>query len=71
MISMPGGMEWIIILVIVLVLFGGRKLPELMGGLGKGIRNFKKGVASDETEEPKPVDNAGKVRELSEDEKQS
>ncbi len=37
-----GVTEWIIILVIVLVLFGGKKLPELMGGLGKGLRNFKK-----------------------------
>lgn len=37
-----GVTEWLVILVIVLVLFGGKKLPELMGGLGKGLRNFKK-----------------------------
>jgi len=37
-----GVTEWLVILVIVLVLFGGKKLPELMSGLGKGLRNFKK-----------------------------
>ncbi|MCI5058745.1 MAG: twin-arginine translocase TatA/TatE family subunit [Flavobacteriales bacterium] len=36
-----GGQEIIIILVIVLLLFGGRKIPELMRGLGKGIKEFK------------------------------
>lgn len=36
-----GTQEIIIILIIVLVLFGGRKIPELMRGLGKGIREFK------------------------------
>lgn len=37
---MPGMSEWLIILVIVLLLFGGKKIPELMRGLGKGIREF-------------------------------
>ncbi|MBE7173648.1 MAG: twin-arginine translocase TatA/TatE family subunit [Williamsia sp.] len=37
---MPGGGEWIIILVVALLLFGGKKIPELMRGLGKGIREF-------------------------------
>ncbi len=36
--------EIIIIAIIVLLLFGGRKIPELMKGLGKGIKNFKEGV---------------------------
>mgnify|MGYP000134866257 CR=1 FL=1 len=40
MISMPGGTEWILIIVAVLILFGGRKIPEFMRGLGKGIREF-------------------------------
>ena len=39
-ISMPGGGELLIILVVVLLLFGGRKIPELMRGLGRGIREF-------------------------------
>jgi sec-independent protein translocase protein TatA len=48
--GIPGGTEWLIILLIVLVLFGGKKLPELMGGLGKGIKSFKKGVSSQESD---------------------
>lgn len=38
--AMPGGMEWVIILVAVVFLFGGKKIPELMKGLGKGVREF-------------------------------
>jgi len=38
---MPGGSEMIIIVVAVLILFGGRKIPEFMRGLGKGVREFK------------------------------
>jgi sec-independent protein translocase protein TatA len=40
LLSMPGGTEWILIVVAVLILFGGRKIPEFMKGLGKGIREF-------------------------------
>lgn len=36
--------EIVIIAIVVLLLFGGRKIPELMKGLGKGIKNFKEGV---------------------------
>jgi sec-independent protein translocase protein TatA len=38
-----GGMEIAVILVIVLLLFGGKKIPELMRGLGKGMKEFKEG----------------------------
>lgn len=41
---------WLIVLVIVLLLFGRGKIPELMGDLGKGVRNLKKGL-KEETEE--------------------
>ena len=40
LIGMPGGSEWILIVLAVLILFGGRKIPEFMRGLGKGIREF-------------------------------
>jgi sec-independent protein translocase protein TatA len=40
LLSMPGGSEWILILLVVVLLFGGKKIPELMRGLGKGIREF-------------------------------
>lgn len=39
--SMPGGSEWILIVLIVVLIFGGKKIPELMRGVGKGIREFK------------------------------
>jgi sec-independent protein translocase protein TatA len=39
--SMPGGSEWILIVLIVLLMFGGKKIPELMRGIGKGVREFK------------------------------
>lgn len=39
-----GGQEILIILAIVLVLFGGRKIPELMRGIGRGVKEFKDGV---------------------------
>lgn len=41
---LPSGNEWIIIAVLVLLLFGGKKIPELMRGLGKGVKSFKDGV---------------------------
>ncbi|KAA5537515.1 twin-arginine translocase TatA/TatE family subunit [Taibaiella lutea] len=40
LLSMPGGMEWVWILLVVVVLFGGKKIPELAKGIGKGIREF-------------------------------
>jgi len=45
-----GMREILIILVIVLLLFGGRKIPELMKGLGSGIKEFKKATKNDEEE---------------------
>ena len=38
------GWEWIIILVVILLLFGGKKIPELMRSMGKGIKSFKAGL---------------------------
>ena len=45
-----GTTELIVILVVVLLLFGGRKIPELMHGIGKGVRSFKKGMNEIEEE---------------------
>lgn len=48
--AIPGGMELFIILFVVLLLFGGKKIPELMRGVGKGIREFNSAKATIETE---------------------
>ena len=50
LLSLPGGTEWLIILFVVLLLFGGKKIPELMRGVGKGIREFNNARNSIETE---------------------
>jgi len=60
--GMPGGMEWVLIAFVVLLLFGGKKIPELAKGLGSGIKNFKKAVKDDdETEEVTKSDTADKI----------
>ncbi len=48
--GLPGGTEIFVILFIVLLLFGGKKIPELMRGIGKGIKEFNNAKATIETE---------------------
>jgi sec-independent protein translocase protein TatA len=48
---LPGPTELILILLIVVMLFGARRIPEIMGGLGKGIKSFKKSMEGDDTEQ--------------------
>ena len=38
-------MHWLIVLVVILILFGGRRIPEIMKGFGEGIRSFKEGMS--------------------------
>lgn len=40
LLSMPGGSEWILIVLVILLFFGGKKIPDLMRGIGKGMREF-------------------------------
>ena len=58
---LPSGSEWVLIALFILLLFSGKKIPELMKGLGKGVKSFKDGVneakeeinkAKDDIEEP-------------------
>jgi len=51
-----GHWELLIILIVVMIIFGAGKLPEIGAGLGKSIRNFKRGVAEVEKEEPEKID---------------
>ncbi|RLD58715.1 MAG: twin-arginine translocase TatA/TatE family subunit [Bacteroidetes bacterium] len=51
-----GGQEILIIAIVLLILFGGKKIPELMRGLGKGIKEFKKASSMDDEETSKKTD---------------
>lgn len=46
--GMPGPWELMIILLIVVMIFGAKRIPEIMGGVGRGIKTFKKTMESDE-----------------------
>jgi sec-independent protein translocase protein TatA len=48
--GMPGGWEWIIIILFVIIFFGAKKIPEIARGLGKGIREFKDATKEIKTE---------------------
>jgi len=54
-----GGSEWILIIVVVLIFFGGKKIPELMRGMGRGVKEFKDGMSGKDetpTRENKPAE---------------
>jgi sec-independent protein translocase protein TatA len=64
MLGMSGGWEWLVVLAIVVILFGGKKIPELAKGLGKGIKNFKqemKEVEEVAPDAPKKVEKSEEV----------
>ena len=44
----PGIVELVVILFIIVLIFGSKKIPDLMTGLGEGIKNFKKGISDSE-----------------------
>lgn len=58
-----GGMEILVLALLVVLLFGGKKIPELMKGLGKGVKSFKQGVAEAEAEIKKTKDELDKPAE--------
>ncbi|MFP4418328.1 MAG: twin-arginine translocase TatA/TatE family subunit [Fibrobacterota bacterium] len=64
----PGGQELILILVIVIILFGAKKIPELAKGLGSGIKEFKKATQEDENTRLK--DNNQKIEDSKSDNRQ-
>ena len=46
--QMSGPWEWIIVLVVILIVFGAGKLPQVLGQMGKGVKAFKDGMSEDE-----------------------
>lgn len=56
-----GGWELVIILVLVLIIFGVGKLPQVGGAIGRGIREFRKGQKGDSEDEAKPVEKEPKA----------
>ena len=55
--GMPGGTEWILIILVVLLFFGGRKIPELMRGIGKGVKEFNS--AKEDIKSSKEINDKG------------
>ncbi|MBU2652367.1 MAG: twin-arginine translocase TatA/TatE family subunit [Bacteroidetes bacterium] len=53
LLGMIGPWQIVLIVAIVLLLFGGKKIPELMKGIGKGAREFKKGLSGEDEEKDK------------------
>lgn len=68
MLLMIGTPEIIFIVLIVLLLFGGKKIPELMRGLGKGVKSFKQGMNEVEDEINKPLKTEEKTSSQPEEE---
>jgi len=60
------GTQLIIVLIVILLLFGGKKIPELMRGLGKGINSFKQGLNEAKEEINKPLENTSSEADKSE-----
>ena len=66
-----GTTELIIIVVIILLLFGGKKIPELMKGMGKGVKSFKEGMEEMKEEIEKPLEDDAKKAEEKDSETKS
>ncbi len=60
--------EIILIAIVILLIFGGKKIPELMKGLGQGVRSFKEGMREVDPREPLKESEAPKTVEKKEDE---
>ena len=61
--GMPQGLDWLWILLIALLVFGGKKLPEIARSLGKSLNEFKKGIKEVEDTKDDVVDEVKKVKD--------
>ncbi|MDE6288862.1 MAG: twin-arginine translocase TatA/TatE family subunit [Muribaculaceae bacterium] len=57
------GAQILVVALVILLLFGGKKIPELMRGLGKGINSFKQGLNDAREEINKPIEKSAPVEE--------
>ncbi len=56
LLALPGGWEWAIIIGVILLFFGANRIPELMKGLGSGVKEFKKGLKDEDTNKDKDAE---------------
>lgn len=61
MVRLPGGWEWIIVLVIVLLLFGPGRIGKIAGELGRGIKAFREGLNPDKPDDEQATDSSGNI----------
>ena len=59
MVRLPGGWEWIIVLVIVLLLFGPGRIGKIAGELGRSIKAFREGLGKDKQDDEQATDSSG------------
>jgi sec-independent protein translocase protein TatA len=62
-IGWPQGLDWLWILLVALLIFGGKKLPEIARSLGKSLNEFKKGIKEAEDTKDEVVDDVKKVKD--------
>lgn len=65
-----GGTEVVLILLVVVLFFGGKKIPELMKGLGKGVKSFKQGMAEVDNEVDKIKNDINRTDDISDSDRQ-
>jgi sec-independent protein translocase protein TatA len=58
---LPGGMEWVIVLLIVLLLFGPGRIGKIAGELGKSIKAFRDGLSGEKKDEDQSTDSSGNI----------
>lgn len=58
---LPGGMEWVIVLLIVLLLFGPGRIGKIAGELGKSIKAFRDGLGGEKKDEDQSTDSSGNI----------
>ncbi len=61
MMRLPGGWEWIIVLVIVLLLFGPGRIGKIAGELGRSIKAFREGLGKDKQDDEQATDSSGNI----------